>query len=117
MAGIKAVLGAGEIRRNKARLNDTLADKAALGQPPGSRPLGYQHGKTEDGAKTYVQVPEEAAAIRQAAEWVLSGWSLANIAAELRRQGLRGAHGRQIQPSAVTSRACRPRGRTPDQSG
>ncbi|MPY84662.1 MAG: hypothetical protein GEV00_15365, partial [Actinophytocola sp.] len=48
-------------------------------------------------------VPGEAAAVRQAAEWVLSGWSLANIAAELRKRGLRGAHGGKITPSAVRS--------------
>lgn len=101
VAGIKAVLGAGEVRRMKRRINDTLAEKAALGEPPGSRPFGYQHAKTENGTKTYVAVPEEAEAIRQVAEWVLSGWSLANIAAELRRCGVRGAHGGEIRPGAV----------------
>ncbi|HKS45133.1 MAG TPA: recombinase family protein [Amycolatopsis sp.] len=101
VAGIKAVLGAGEVRRLKKRINDMLAEKAALGEAPGSRPFGYRHAKTEDGAKTYEQVPEEADAIRQAAEWVLSGWSLANIAAEFRSRGLIGAHGGTIWPSAV----------------
>jgi site-specific DNA recombinase len=76
VAGIKAVLGAGEVRRLKRRVNDTLAEKAALGEPPGSRPFGYEHAKTEDGTKTYVQVPSEAESIRQPAEWVLSGWAL-----------------------------------------
>lgn len=101
VAGIKAVLGAGEVRRLKRRINDTLAEKAALGEPAGSRPFGYTHGKLPDGTKTYVQVPAEAAAIRQAAEWVLSGWSLANVAKQLRERGLKGAHGGTIQPSAV----------------
>jgi site-specific DNA recombinase len=101
VAGIKAVLGAGEVRRMKRRINDTLAEKASNGEPPGSRPFGYVHGKLPDGTKTYVQVPAQAAAIRQAAEWVLSGWSLANIAAQLRKRGLEGAHGGKITPGAV----------------
>ena len=101
VAGIKAVLGAGEVRRLKRRINDTLAEKAALGEPPGSRPLGYKHGKLADGTKTYIQVPEEAAAIRQAAEWVLSGWSLQNIARQLRERGLRGARGGEIRPNSL----------------
>ncbi|MEV4604429.1 recombinase family protein [Amycolatopsis sp. NPDC049253] len=101
VAGIKAVLGAGEVRRLKKRVNDMLAEKAALGEAPGSRPFGYRHAKKDDGAKTYAQVPEEATAIRQAAEWVLSGWSLANIAAKFREQGLAGAHGGTIRAGAV----------------
>lgn len=101
VAGIKAVLGAGEVRRLKRRINDTLAEKAALGEPAGSRPFGYRHGRLADGTKTYVQVPAEAAAVRQAAEWVLSGWSLSNIAAQLRERGLRGAHGGEIRLGAV----------------
>jgi hypothetical protein len=55
----------------------------------------------DDGTKTYVQVPREAEAIRQAAEWVLSGWALSNIAIELDKRGLRGAHGGKIKPSTV----------------
>ncbi|UUV34544.1 recombinase family protein [Amycolatopsis roodepoortensis] len=101
VAGIKAVLGAGEVRRLKGRINDILADKAALGQPPGSHTFGYRHSKTEDGTKTYEQIPEQAAAIRQVAEWVLSGWSLANIAKQLQERGLRGAHGGKIGPNGV----------------
>lgn len=103
VAGIKAVLGAGEVRRLKRRINDTLKEKAALGEPPGSRPFGYEHAKMTDGTKTYAPVPREADAIRQAAEWVLSGWSLSNIAIELDKRGLRGAHGGKISPQAVKS--------------
>lgn len=72
VASIKAVLGAGEVRRLKRRINDTLAEKAALGEPPASRPFGYRHATTEDGTKTYEAVPSEADAIRQAAESVLT---------------------------------------------
>lgn len=101
VAGIKAVLGAGEVRRLKRRINDTLAEKAALGEPAGSRPFGYTHATTDEGTKTYAVAPGEAEAVRQAAEWVLSGWSLANIAAQLRERGIRGAHGGVITPGAV----------------
>lgn len=103
VAGIKAVLGAGEVRRMKRRINDKLADQAAQGVPAGSRPFGYRHGTLADGTRTYVQVPAEAAALRQAAEWVLSGWSLSNIASELRGRGLRGAHGGKVTPGSVRS--------------
>ena len=103
VAGIKAVLGAGEVRRMKRRLNDTLAEKAALGQPQGGSTFGYRHAKNSDGVKTYVVVPEQAEAIRQAAEWVLTGWSLAHIAAELGKRGLRGARGGAVGINLVKS--------------
>ena len=93
IAGIKAVLAAGEVRKMKKRVNDTLADNAARGLAPGSRPFGLRHALAEDGGKTYEQVPEETDAIRWAADRMLSGWSLAGIAAALREQGLTGAHG------------------------
>lgn len=103
IAGIKAVLGAGEVRRMKRRINDTLAEKASNGEPSGSRPFGYRHAKMEDGTKTYRVVSSEADAIRQAAEWVLAGWALANIAIELEKRGLRGAHGGRIRSTSVRS--------------
>lgn len=92
VAGIMAVINAGEVRKLKKRLNDTLDDKAALGLPPGSKPFGYEHSTTPAGVKTYRIVPEQAAAIRWAAESVLAGWSLANIAKELGKRGLAGGH-------------------------
>lgn len=103
VAGIKAVLNADEVRKLKKRLRDRLTENAADGQPPGSKPFGYAHAKNADGVKTYVVLPEQAAAIRQAADWVLSGWSLANIARELRKRGLRGAHGGEITAASVRS--------------
>jgi hypothetical protein len=83
IAGIKAVLAAGEVRKMKARVNARLADNAARGVAPGSLPFGYAHGlKGKD--KTYVIVAEQAAAIRWAAEKVLAGLSLSSVAAALR---------------------------------
>jgi site-specific DNA recombinase len=108
VAGIKAVLAAGEVRKLKKRVNDRLSENAANGRPPGSLPFGYRHGTNDAGDKTYVVVPEQADAIRQAAEWVLAGWSLANIAGELRKRGLRGAHGGELSGGSVRNMLTRP---------
>jgi DNA invertase Pin-like site-specific DNA recombinase len=108
VAGLKAVLSAHEVRQMKRRLNDKLDDNAAKGIAPGSRPFGYEHAVTPEGDKTYVIVPEQAKAIERAAEKVLAGWSLENIARELRAQGMTGAHGGKIRPGAVRSMVTNP---------
>ncbi|HZO66339.1 MAG TPA: recombinase family protein [Kribbellaceae bacterium] len=96
VAGIKAVLAAGEVRKLRRRVNDRLAEIAAEGRPAGARPYGYRHTLDEQGKKTLAIVDEQAAVIRDAAEKVLAGWSLARVAAVLDGQGLRGAHGGRI---------------------
>lgn len=101
VAGIKAVLNAGEIRRLKRRVNDRLGEIAAAGRPAGGRVFGYRHVLDEAGGKTLAVVPEQAEAIRWAAERVLSGWALANIAREARARGLRGTHGGTVTANAV----------------
>src|SRR2546430_132282 len=97
VAGIKAVLAAGEVRKLKRRVNDRLAEIAADGRPAGSRVYGYRHGLDERGGKTLIVVEEEAAVIRESAEKILAGWSLSRIAAELRERGLHGAHRRKVK--------------------
>jgi site-specific DNA recombinase len=92
IAGIKAVINAGEVRKMKKRVNDRLADNAAQGLAAGSLPFGFRHALDGKGGKTYEQVPGQAGAIRWAADRVLSGWSLASVAAALRAQGLDGGH-------------------------
>lgn len=79
VSGIKAVLGAHEVKQMKARVNARLADIAAKGEPPGSKPFGYVHGTNERGERTYLIVPAQAEAIRWAADRVLAGWSLSRI--------------------------------------
>src|SRR6266545_4049529 len=74
VAGIKAVLAAGEVRKLTVRINDRLAENASKGLPPGSTLFGYSHGVNDDGDKTYIEIPEQAEAIRWAADKVLSGW-------------------------------------------
>lgn len=46
---------------------------------------------------------EQAAEVRQAAERVLAGWSLANVARDMRDRGIRGARGGEITRNAVRS--------------
>jgi DNA invertase Pin-like site-specific DNA recombinase len=103
IAGIKAVLNAGEVRKLKVRINDRLDALAAEGRPAGSVLFGYRHGIDASGGKTLIQKPAEAEAIRWAAEKVLTGWSLERIAAELRGRGLRGAHGGRLDVRSVRS--------------
>ena len=92
VAGIKAVLGAGEVRRLKRRLKDKFSDEAMRGLAPTVRCFGYRLARTKEGLRTYEQVPEEADAIRWAAESFLSGWNDQMLAAEWRERGLVGAH-------------------------
>lgn len=93
VAGIQAVLAAHEVRQLTQRINDRLDKLAAAGRPAGATPFGYRHAVSDEGIKTYAIVPEQAKAIRWAAERVLAGWSLSHIAGELReRWGLHGAH-------------------------
>jgi site-specific DNA recombinase len=92
VAGIKAVLGAGEVRRLKRRLLDKFSDEAMRGLAPTVRCFGYRLSSTPEGLRTYEQVPEEADAIRWAAERFLSGWNDQMLAAEWRKRGLTGSH-------------------------
>ncbi|MFG2678291.1 recombinase family protein [Streptomyces sp. NPDC048392] len=111
VAGIRAVLNAGEVRKLKKRVNDTLRERAAQGRPPGSKPFGYEHGLTKTGEKTYAVVPREAEAIRWAAGRVLDGWALENIARGLREQGLHGPHRVKVKDAngeVITDEAGKP---------
>jgi hypothetical protein len=96
VAGIKAVLGGGEVRRTKKRVADTLKENALQGQPPYSRPAGYRNVKVR-GVRTYEVVEEEWRPRLWAAKAVLDGWSVENAAAELRALGIPGAHRRIIR--------------------
>jgi site-specific DNA recombinase len=86
VAGVKAVFNAASVRKTKKRINDKLAENARMGLPAGSRPYGYEHGVNAKRDKTLHIVKAEAAVIREAADWVLAGWSLSSIAAELRER-------------------------------
>ncbi len=109
IAGIKAVLNAGEVRKLTRRINDRLAENAAGGTPPGSVPFGYRHGVNDAGDKTYVIVPGQADAIRWAAQKVLAGWSLSKVKAGLcvhgpHRVKIRNAAGEVVTDAQGNSR-------------
>lgn len=101
VAGIKAVLAAGEVRKLKRRVNDRLDEIAVAGRPSGASPFGYRRGVDEDGGKTLHIAPAEAAVIRETAARILAGWSLSRIAADLRGRGVVGAHGGRIAETTV----------------
>lgn len=96
VAGIKAVLGGGEVRRTKARTADTLKENALQGQPPHAPPAGYRNTKVR-GVRTYEVVEEEWRPRLWAARAVLDGWSVQSAAAELRALGVPGSHRRIIR--------------------
>lgn len=97
VADIKHILAWHERKRARERINDTLADLATAGRPAGTTVLGYRHDRTMvvDGKprSRLVVVPDEAAAIRWAAESVLSGWTLASVAREWIARGVKGRRG------------------------
>lgn len=96
ISGIKAVINAGEVRKLKQRTIDRLGEIAAEGRPHGGRTFGYRAALDDEGKKTLAVVAEEAAMLRDAADKVLSGWSLSNVAADLTARGVRGANGGTI---------------------
>ena len=102
VAGIKAVLNAGEVRKLKRRVNDKLGRDGRAG-PAGRRraPSATGRGDDEGGAKTLEIVPEQAEAIRWAADAVLCGWSLTNIARRAAAPRASRRAGGQIGASAV----------------
>lgn len=103
IASLRAVLGAGEVRRLRRRVNDKLATNAARGNAPAAIVFGYVRA-----GKSYEIVPEQAAEIRQAAERVLSGWSLTHLVDDLDERGVRPARGGKFAASSVKSMLTNP---------
>lgn len=108
VAGIKAVLNAAEVRKMKKRVNERLAAIAEEGRPSGVTPFGFRRSADVDGKPTYAHVPEQADAIRFAAEKILAGWSLSNVASELRKRGLHGSKRRWTYDSEGRPVSSRP---------
>lgn len=104
VAGIKAVLAAAEVRRIKRRVNDRLEANAEKGRPPGGRIYGYRRVVNDAKEKTLTIDEDEAAIIRQCAERILAGWSLATITADLNVRGVTGTlSGAPLRYTAVRS--------------
>jgi site-specific DNA recombinase len=87
-AGIKAVLAAGEVRRLRRRVNDTLESLAAQGRPHGGHHVAYRHTVDEHGDAALEPIPEIADHVRWAADRVLAGWTLSAVAREMEARGV-----------------------------
>ncbi|MGH9214052.1 MAG: recombinase family protein [Acidimicrobiales bacterium] len=98
---VKAAVAAEYVEGIKVKVNEKLDELAAQGRPAGSVVFGYKHSTDGEGRKVLKIVAKQAAAIRFAAESVLAGWSLSNIAKHLDAEGLRGAHGGKIAATTV----------------
>jgi DNA invertase Pin-like site-specific DNA recombinase len=98
---VKAAVSAEYVESNKVKLLEKLDALAAQGRPTGTLPFGFKRGTDAEGRKTLEVEDRQAAAIRWAAESVLAGWSLSNIAGHLAAQGHIGAHGGKIRASTV----------------
>jgi DNA invertase Pin-like site-specific DNA recombinase len=104
VAGIKAVLNAGEVRKMRRRINDRLDEIAAAGLPSGGRHMAYRHAKDAEGNRTLEIIPDVAEHLKWAADKILSGWSRSNVTAELGRRGLLGPRsGKALRASTVKS--------------
>lgn len=104
VAGIKAVVAAGEVRKLKRRLNDRLDEIARDGRPSGgTASFGYRRGLDADGKKTLIIHEAEATAIRQAAERILAGWSLTRIGNDFAARGLTGVRGGKFTGQTIRS--------------
>jgi site-specific DNA recombinase len=101
VAGIKAVLAAGEVRKLKRRVKDRLDEIAAQGRPHGGQTFGYRRAVDEDGGKTLAIVPDEAKILTEAASKILVGNSLSAVAAGLTDRGIRGRNGKPITYSTL----------------
>lgn len=100
---IRAVLNSAEVRKLRRRVNDKLATNAARGNAPAALVFGYIRV-----GKSFEIVPEQAVEVRQAAERVLSGWSLTHIVDDLDERGVRGARGGKFAASSVKSMLTNP---------
>jgi DNA invertase Pin-like site-specific DNA recombinase len=98
---VKAAVSAEYVESNKVKLREKLDELAAQGRPTGTLPFGFKRGVDAEGRKTLEVDDRQAAAIRWAAESVLAGWSLSNVAKHLAAQGLTGAHGGRMKSSTV----------------
>jgi DNA invertase Pin-like site-specific DNA recombinase len=98
---VRAIVNAQYVADLKKKIRDKSAELAREGRPTGAIVFGYRHGVDELGRKALHVVPEQADAVRWAADAVLSGWSLTAVADELTERGHRGAQGARLRTSSV----------------
>jgi site-specific DNA recombinase len=100
---VRAIVNARYVADLKKKIRDKSAELARQGRPSGAIVFGYRHGVDEAGLKALFVVPEQAEAVRWAADSVLGGWSLTAVADELTERGHHGAQGARIRTSSVRS--------------
>jgi DNA invertase Pin-like site-specific DNA recombinase len=100
---ILAAVNAEEVETLKARITDRLDSLAAQGRPHGGTPYAYRHVAGPDGRRHLEVVAERAAVVTEAAERILSGWSLSAVAADLAGRGVATARGGRWTASTVKS--------------
>jgi DNA invertase Pin-like site-specific DNA recombinase len=88
MSRIVAAVDAEYVEVAKMRMRRASEQLAREGRPAGGRHFGYLPARDASGRRTLEIVPEEAAAIRWAAEAVLRSESLRSISREFNRRGL-----------------------------
>jgi len=98
---VQAIINAKYIAELRRKTCDKHEVIAAAGRPNGGDPFGYRHGVDMQGRKSLIVHEEEAAAVRWAADAVLSGWSLAHVAEKLTADGLTGRRGGALTASAL----------------
>jgi DNA invertase Pin-like site-specific DNA recombinase len=93
VGGIRAVLSAAEKRKLRRRTRDKHEKLRAEGRPSGGRQFGYVSGRDDEGRPTLVVAEDEAREARWAAEQVLAGWSLSDVARDFRARGVTNVRG------------------------
>ncbi|MFG1997120.1 recombinase family protein [Actinoplanes sp. NPDC048988] len=87
-ARIRGAIARGEVEHKSGRQKATNRFKVANGIPlKGVRTFGYEFSTNAKGEQTFVQVPDEANAIRWAANHVMAGGTLASVAREWNNRG------------------------------
>jgi site-specific DNA recombinase len=85
---IKALMGADYVEGIKVKVNEKLDALAAQGRPGPGNTFGYRRTINDAGQKALEVVPELAEQVRWAADAVLAGWSLTDIAREMESRGV-----------------------------
>jgi len=109
MSRIVAAVDAEYVEVARARIKRALGQLAAEGRPSGGRYFGYRPAVGADGRRTREIVPDEAAAVRLAAERFVAGATFASIGREFEERHVPHAHhGKAWGPEQIRSLLSRP---------
>jgi DNA invertase Pin-like site-specific DNA recombinase len=104
----KAVAAAEYVEGVKIKVREKHAALAAEGRPRGGLEYGYRPGRNGRGEATLEVVPEQAAVIREVADRLSAGWSLAAVAKDLNARGVPTLRGRQWGATTVRRMISKP---------